>query len=78
MAHKPSRVRGHAAGSDAGLDARATRQSIVDFSESQILAIVIAFYRLGDVLYAPNDELVTILRERTSKPVLLMKRSIDT
>ena len=56
----------------------ATRQSIVDFSESQILAIVIAFYRLGDVLYAPNDELVTILRERTSKPVLLMKRGIDT
>ncbi len=54
------------------------RQSIVDFSEAQILAIVIAFYRLGDVLYAPNDELVAILRERTSKPVLLMKRGIDT
>ena len=30
------------------------RQSIVDFSEAQILAIVIAFYRLGDVLYAPE------------------------
>lgn len=56
----------------------ATRQSIVDFSEAQILAIVIAFYRLGDVLYAPNDELVAMLRERTSKPVLLMKRGIDT
>lgn len=55
-----------------------TRQSIVDFSEAQILAIVIAFYRLGDVLYAPNDELVAMLRERTSKPVLLMKRGIDT
>jgi hypothetical protein len=55
-----------------------TRQSIVDFSEAQILAIVIALYRLGDVLHAPNDEPVAMLRERTSKPVLLMKRGIDT
>ena len=53
-------------------------KSIRDFSESSILNIVLAFYGLGDVLFAPNDELVEMLRERTGKPVLLMKRGIDT
>jgi phosphatidylinositol alpha 1,6-mannosyltransferase len=55
----------------------ATRR-IATFSESAILSATIAFYRLGDVLYAPNDELVGMLHERTGKPVFLMKRGIDT
>jgi glycosyltransferase involved in cell wall biosynthesis len=54
------------------------RRSIVQFSEAQILNAMLAFYRMGDVLYAPNDELVDMLREQTGKPVLLMKRGIDT
>ncbi len=54
------------------------RKSVVDISESQILAIVLAFYKMGNVLYAPNDELVDMLRERTGRPVFLMKRGIDT
>ena len=54
------------------------RKSIVDFSEANILNIVLAFYKMGDVLYAPNDELVRMLAERTQKPVFLMKRGIDT
>jgi len=54
------------------------RKSVVDFSEANILNIVLAFYRMGDVLYAPNDELVDMLKERTGKPVYLMKRGIDT
>lgn len=54
------------------------RKSVVDASETQILNILMAFYRMGDVLYAPNDELVEMLRERTSRPVFLMKRGIDT
>ena len=49
-----------------------------DFSERQILTAMIAFYKMGDVLFAPNDELVSMLRERTGKPVFLMKRGIDT
>jgi phosphatidylinositol alpha 1,6-mannosyltransferase len=49
-----------------------------NFSEAQILNALIVFYRLGDVLYAPNDELVDMLIERTGKPVFLMKRGIDT
>jgi phosphatidylinositol alpha 1,6-mannosyltransferase len=54
------------------------RRSIVQFSEAQILSAMLAFYRMGDVLYAPNDELVEMLREQTGKPVFLMKRGIDT
>lgn len=60
---------------DWGQDAR---KQIAEFSEATILAAMIAFYKLGDVLYAPNDELVEMLRERTRKPVFLMKRGIDT
>jgi phosphatidylinositol alpha 1,6-mannosyltransferase len=60
---------------DWGSDAR---KQIVAFSEATILSAMIAFYGLGDVLYAPNDELVEMLRERTRKPVFLMKRGIDT
>lgn len=54
------------------------RRRIADFSEATILSAMIAFYKLGDVLYAPNDELIEMLRERTQKPVFLMKRGIDT
>jgi glycosyltransferase involved in cell wall biosynthesis len=54
------------------------RKSVVDFSEANILAMVLAFYKMGDVLYAPNDELVEMLKERTGKPVFPMKRGIDT
>ena len=55
-----------------------TRKTVVAFSEEQMLNIVLAFYSMGNVLYAPNDELVRMLRERTNKPVFLMKRGIDT
>jgi glycosyltransferase involved in cell wall biosynthesis len=54
------------------------RKNVVDFSEANILNIVLAFYKLGDVLYAPNEDLVRMLSERTQKPVFLMKRGIDT
>lgn len=50
----------------------------IRLSESVILDAVITFYKMGDVLYAPNDELVEMLQQRTGKPVLLMKRGIDT
>ncbi len=55
----------------------AARQRVADVSEAAILSAVIAFYRLGNVLYAPNVELVEMLRRRTNKHVFLMKRGID-
>lgn len=54
------------------------RRLIADFSEATILSAMIAFYRLGDVLFAPNDELVALLRQRAERPVFKMKRGIDT
>jgi len=54
------------------------RRPIVQGSEKGILNIVLAFYRLGNVLFAPNDELVAMLKERTGRPAFLMKRGIDT
>ena len=54
------------------------RGPIVRQSEKAILKIVLAFYKLGNVLFAPNDELVGMLKEQTGKPTFLMKRGIDT
>lgn len=36
------------------------------------------FYRAADVILAPNQELVDILKEKTSRPCFLMQRGIDT
>lgn len=58
--------------------AKGLREPIVQAVEDGILAACMAFYRLGDVLYAPNDELVDMLEQGTRKPVYLMKRGIDT
>jgi glycosyltransferase involved in cell wall biosynthesis len=54
------------------------RSGISGFSERWIFEAMIRFYSLGDVLYAPNEELVEMLQSRTGKPVFLMKRGIDT
>jgi glycosyltransferase involved in cell wall biosynthesis len=52
--------------------------AISQVCEDLILDAVIRFYKLGDVLYAPNEELLEMLRRLTGKPVFLMKRGIDT
>ncbi len=54
------------------------RSAAAQVSQAQTLRACLAFYRLGAVLYAPNVELVEMLRERTGKPVFLMKRGVDT
>jgi glycosyltransferase involved in cell wall biosynthesis len=36
------------------------------------------FYRLAKVLYAPNDELCTMLEKTTGRPCYLMQRGVDT
>ncbi len=56
----------------------ATRKNTEALSEKLILDICIAFYKMGQVLYAPNDELVQLVGLRTGKPTFLMKRGIDT
>jgi hypothetical protein len=46
--------------------------AISQICEDLILDAVICFYKLGDVLYAPNEELVEMLQCLTGKPVFLM------
>jgi glycosyltransferase involved in cell wall biosynthesis len=46
--------------------------------ESLALAVILRFYRLAKVLYAPNQELCEILERRTGKPCHLMQRGVDT
>jgi phosphatidylinositol alpha 1,6-mannosyltransferase len=53
-------------------------QGISPVTEKWLLEALIRFYKLGDVLFAPNEDLVEMLQGRTGKPVFLMKRGIDT
>ncbi len=54
------------------------RARIAAISERLILSVVLRFYKLGRVLFAPNRELVDMLRRSTGKPAFLMERGIDT
>ena len=54
------------------------REVIGQLSERHILTAMIKFYSLGRVLFAPNDELVLMLEQKTGLPTFLMKRGIDT
>lgn len=54
------------------------RGTVAAWSERGILNMTLAFYKRGDVLFAPNRELVEMLRRRTGRPVFLMKRGIET
>jgi phosphatidylinositol alpha 1,6-mannosyltransferase len=47
-------------------------------AEAKSLDIAVRFYRLAKLTLAPNQELVQMLRQRTSRPCLLMERGIDT
>ncbi len=47
-------------------------------AERAVLGGVLSFYRLGRVLFAPNPELVDLLRQGTGRPTFLMERGIDT
>ena len=46
--------------------------------EAGALAVVARFYRQASVLFAPNDELCTMLEARTGKPCRRMQRGVDT
>jgi phosphatidylinositol alpha 1,6-mannosyltransferase len=52
----------------------ALRRRIQEFTLSQILRL----YERGAVLFAPSPELVELLHERTGKPVMPMRRGVDS
>lgn len=53
-------------------------KTICRLSESLMLATLIGFYRMGSLLFAPNQEIVDLLVRRTGRPTRLMTRGIDT
>jgi len=61
-----------------GAAPRGFRKGLARHTESAVLSCVLRFYELGKVLFAPNPELVELLRERTERPTFLMERGIDT
>jgi phosphatidylinositol alpha 1,6-mannosyltransferase len=46
--------------------------------ESSALAVILRYYNLAKVLFAPNKELCTMLEQATGKPCHLMQRGVDT
>jgi phosphatidylinositol alpha 1,6-mannosyltransferase len=57
---------------------RLLRSSTARAIERFVLDRVCWFFGRGDVLFAPNPELMALLRRRTGKPVFPMGRGIDT
>lgn len=53
------------------------RKGASGFAEDKILAICARLYKVARLCFAPNPELVGMLRERTGKPVDLMPRGVD-
>ena len=54
------------------------RDPVTGAAERGILFSCGRFYRLANVLLAPNDELVKMLARRTGRPAFLMQRGVDT
>ncbi|HYZ86924.1 MAG TPA: glycosyltransferase [Bryobacteraceae bacterium] len=50
---------------------------MADTAERFSLTGTALFYKIGKVLFAPNQELVDLLIELTGKPVFLMQRGVD-
>jgi len=53
-------------------------QAIEHSIESAALNATSRFYRLAKVLFAPNDELCSLLERKTGRPCHLMRRGVDT
>lgn len=56
----------------------AARRNLADQAERFVMGCVCWFFARAQVLFAPNPELVGMLRARTGRPVYLMGRGIDS
>jgi len=54
-----------------------TRSRITELVERRALDALIRFYKIPRAILAPNEEIVQMLKRRTSKPVYLMRRGVD-
>lgn len=55
-----------------------TFQLIGDFIRTLSLLIVLRFYHIAQILYAPNQELIAMVEKGTRKSCFLMERGVDT
>jgi glycosyltransferase involved in cell wall biosynthesis len=53
-------------------------EGISGAAERQSLRACVGFYRLARFLFAPNQEMVDLLEERTHRPAFLMAHGVDT
>jgi len=56
----------------------ATRKSLCDFVERFCLTGIAEFYRPARMIFAPNEELASLLETRTGKPARIMRRGVDS
>ena len=54
------------------------RKSLIAFVEQKILDGAVLYYKMGKVVLAPNQELVSILGKGTGRSARLMTRGVDT
>lgn len=52
-------------------------KTVSSIAERQTLSGVATFYKLARLLFAPNPELIDLLRQETGKPCFLMQRGVD-
>jgi glycosyltransferase involved in cell wall biosynthesis len=55
-----------------------TAARLGEIAEAKSLELIMWFYQVGRVVFAPNEELQEFVREKTGKPVYLMRRGVDT
>jgi phosphatidylinositol alpha 1,6-mannosyltransferase len=53
-------------------------KAIANWGERNSLKATLRFYKLGRQLFAPNEELVDLLKRGTQKPTSLMQRGVNT
>jgi glycosyltransferase involved in cell wall biosynthesis len=56
----------------------ATVSSLTDFAERKIFDGAILYYKMPQVILAPNQELIDILAKRNDRKVFLMSRGVNT
>jgi phosphatidylinositol alpha 1,6-mannosyltransferase len=56
---------------------RGVQRRVLPAIERHTLTATLQFYRIPRVLLAPNEELVTLLADRTGKPTHVMKHGVD-
>ena len=54
------------------------RQSVCHSVERFCLAGIVEFYRPARMIFAPNEELASLLETRTGKPARIMRRGVDS